>query len=253
MRHCLKRLLKITASTVFWLTVWQAFAAAAGSTLLFPSPVTTLARLFELIPKAQFWFSAGMTLLRIAGGFSLAVVVGTALAVLCAVSGFAEELLRPVRNVIKSVPVASVILLVLLWFNADIVPLFISFLMVLPVIWANVYAGISSVDPDLLEMARVFRFGPRKTLKLVYLPSMTPILTAACTTGFGFAWKAGISAEVLSHPVFSIGTRIYESKISLETEDLFAWTLVIVLLSLLLEKIAVRLLKIRGGKKEASL
>jgi NitT/TauT family transport system permease protein len=126
--------------------------------------------------------------------------------------------------------------------------------MVLPIIWTNVYVGIRSVDADLLEMARVFRFGKLKTLKLVYIPSMMPSISSALMTGLGFAWKAGISAEVLSHPVFSIGTRIYESKLYFETEDLFAWTLVIVILSLLLEKAAAALLKraVRGkpGKGE---
>jgi NitT/TauT family transport system permease protein len=115
--------------------------------------------------------------------------------------------------------------------------------MVLPIVWTNVYAGIRSVDPDLLEMARVFRFGKIKTLKLIYVPSMAPSISSALITGLSFAWKAGVSAEVLSHPVFSIGTRIYESKLYLETEDLFAWTVVIVILSLLLEKAAVSLLK----------
>ena len=123
------------------------------------------------------------------------------------------------------------------------VPGVIAALMVLPVVWGNVSRGIRETDPSLLELARAYRFGAGKTLTLVYIPSVAPYFTAGVETGLGLAWKAGVAAEVLCHPKLAIGTQVYFARINLETPDLFAWTLVVILLSLLLETVLVRLLK----------
>ena len=109
--------------------------------------------------------------------------------------------------------------------------------MVLPVVWANVCAGIRSTDPILLRTARVFRFSPWRTLRRVYVPSVMPHFLSACRTSLGLAWKSGIAAEVLTVPAVSIGKMLYESKLYLETTDLFAWTAVVVVCSLVIEKV----------------
>jgi NitT/TauT family transport system permease protein len=57
------------------------------------------------------------------------------------------------------------------------------------------------------------------------------------------AWKAGIAAEVLLQPLVSIGKMIFEAKYTLETVDLFAWTVIVVVLSVLIEKAMVALFK----------
>jgi len=122
------------------------------------------------------------------------------------------------------------------------VPVFIAFLMVVPMVWTNLYAGLEHADPELLEMARVFQFSPWKKLRCIYIPALMPYFTAACSTGLGFAWKSAVAAEVIAHPENSIGLRIYNAKIYLETTDLFAWTIGIVLISVMLERIALLLL-----------
>ena len=109
--------------------------------------------------------------------------------------------------------------------------------MVLPVVWANVCAGIRSTDPILLRTARVFRFSPWRTLRRVYVPSVMPHFLSACRTSLGLAWKSGIAAEVLTVLAVSIGKMLYESKLYLETTDLFAWTAVVVTCSLIIEKV----------------
>jgi len=105
------------------------------------------------------------------------------------------------------------------------------------VVWANVCAGIRSTDPILLRTAKVFRFSPWRTLRRVYVPSVMPHFLSACRTSLGLAWKSGIAAEVLTVPAISIGKMLYESKLYLETTDLFAWTAVVVVCSLVIEKV----------------
>ena len=176
-----------------------------------------------------------MTLVRILSGFALGVAGGILLAVLTARSRFAEELLRPLRSVVKATPVTSFILLALLWLASDLVPLFIAFLMVLPIVWTSTADAIVHTDARLVEMGRVFGLSKAKILLKIYVPSVLPESLAACTTSLGFAWKAGVAAEIIALPQRSIGYQLYESKLRIETVDLFAWTLLVILLSMLLE------------------
>jgi len=227
----------------FWVLVWEAACLAAGSELLLPSPAQTFLRLFELAGTARFWLNALMSLARIVEGFLLGVLAGTVLGAAAARLKLLHDFLSPVINMVKSTPVASFIILALVWIKKDGVPVFISFLMVLPILWGNVTQGIAQTDKGLLEMAALFRFGRRKTVTKVYAPSVMPYFLAGCTTALGLAWKAGVAAEVLSLPARSIGRELYNAKIYLETTDLFAWSAAVILLSIALEKLLVSGLK----------
>ncbi len=204
--------------------------------LLLPSPVETASRLFFLIKSGAVLGSALPTVARVLSGYVAALLVGVLLAVPCALSPWFDRLMRPIRAAIKATPVSSFIILVMLWLTVGVVPAFISFLMVLPIVWTNVQKGLAETDGALLEMARMYRFGRVKTLLHIYAPSAMPHFAAACATGFGFAWKAGIAAEVIARPEFSVGKKLLDAKIYIETPDLFAWTLLVVLLSMLMER-----------------
>ena len=233
---------------MFWLIVWHLAARIVGRDLLLPGPWTVLKTLGSLVVTVKFWQITALTLVRIFAGMLAGAALGTVLAVLTCASVWCDRLLSPLVKVIRATPVASFILLVLLWVSTGRVPGVISALMVLPVLWGNVAKGIRETDPQLLELARAYRFGRGKTLKLVYIPSVAPYFTAGVETGLGLAWKAGVAAEVLCHPKLAIGTQIFYSRTYLETPDLFAWTLVVILLSFLVETVLVRLLRkaVRG-------
>jgi NitT/TauT family transport system permease protein len=175
-------------------------------------------------------------MLRIQVGFLAGVAGGTLIAVATSLSNWLRAFLRPAISAIRATPVASFIILAFFWMSSSRVVVFIVFLMVLPIVWANVSEGISKTSPQLLEMARVFRMSRKQVLRLVYVPSVSPFFITAASTSLGLGWKAGIASEVISNPGFSLGGRLYEAKIYLETADLLAYTLVIILLSLLLEK-----------------
>lgn len=226
-----------------YLLVWQLASTAVGSALLLPSPAATLRRFVQLLSLVESWRAVGMTMARIMGGYLLGVLFGVFLGVLTAKFPFADALLSPLRGVIKATPVTSFILLALLWLSSDAIPLFISLLMVLPIVWANTLEAVLHTDPQLLEIARVFRLGRLRTLTRIYIPSVLPQLLAACTTALGFAWKSGVAAEIIALPKRSVGYRLYEAKLSIETIDLFAWTLLVVLLSMLLETLLVRAMR----------
>ncbi len=225
------------AVLAFWLGIWAALAALVSRPLLLPGPLAVLRRLVELAAGAGFWRTAAVSLGRILLGAVLGVLAGVLLAAGTCRWALLRALLSPLLTIVRATPVASFILLVLIWVGRDVLPVVIVFLMVLPVVWANVSAGIDTVSTSLLEMAKIYHFSPTRTVKLVYIPWVMPHFLAACRTGLGLAWKAGVAAEVLTVPVLSIGRMLYESKLYLETVDLFAWTVVVVLLSLVIERL----------------
>lgn len=240
---------KTLLAALFWLALWQLLSVAVGSALLLPAPLAVVRRLFELMGTAEFWRTVLLSLLRISAGIASALILGVITAVLTSRFALLDTLLSPVISVIKTTPVASFVILVLIWLRRDFVPVLISALMVFPVVWSNVSAGIKNTDRSFLELARVYNFPFTKTARSIYFPSVLPYFRSACSSALGFGWKAGIAAEVLTVPGISIGRMIYESKLYLQTTDLFAWTLCVILLSFLLEKLVMRL--ISGGRKNA--
>ena len=248
MNRRLRGVLVSLAVLLFWIAVWALAAGLVNSELLLPGPGLVLRRFLSLAGTSAFWLTVGTSILRVMAGILSAVVLGILLAVLTENSALCKALLSPVMVLIRSTPVASFIILALIWLGRGILPAFISALMVLPVIWANVSAGIAAQDPLLLEMARVYGFSRRRVLRRITLPSVLPYFRSALSSALGLGWKAGIAAEVLTVPQPSIGKMIFESKLYLETTDLFAWTLAVVLLSLLIERILLKLVRRIGGK-----
>ena len=251
------KILRVVIPLAFWLGVWQLGAlfmdwrTAGHGSLLLPGPLEVAVRLWALMREGPFWQAAGMSLGRIFAGFLLGAALGTLAAAATAAWAPAEWVLSPAVKVVRAVPVASFIVLVLLWAPAaGWVPAIVAALMVLPVLWGNVTRGVAETDPNLLELARAYRFGRGKTLALVYIPSVRPYFASGCATALGLAWKAGVAAEVLCLPRLAIGTRLYRAKITLETPDLFAWTVTVVVLSFLLERALGALLR-RWGRGAA--
>ena len=242
------------AAAVFWIAVWQVVSMAVAQELLVPSPLSVLRTLGALAGTVGFWAATARSLGRVVTGFAAAAVAGSVAAVLTVRFRAADALLSPLLRVIRATPVASFIILALVWIRTDALPAFIAFLMVVPVVWGNVEKGIRRIDPQLLEMARVYRFGAVKTLLRVRIPAVMPYFLAACTTGLGFAWKSSIAAEVICRPLVSIGKNLQDAKLYLETPEVFAWTIAVVALSLLLEKLlmqAARRFGRRWGAEDA--
>lgn len=220
---------------MFWLAVWQVASLLVGQELLVPAPSVVLATLGGLLGTASFWQVTGWSLLRVLAGFVAGVAVGCGAAVLTVRSRVADALLSPLLRVVRAAPVASFVILALVWIPTGRLSAFISFLMVVPVVWDNMTHGIAGQDRNLLEMASVFRFGRWQTFRRVRLPLLLPFFAAACTTGMGLAWKSGVAAEVISRPELSIGGELQDAKVYLETPEVFAWTITVVALSMLLE------------------
>ena len=233
-----------------WLIIWQLAAMAVGQDFLLASPIDTLIRFFELAVTAQFWRAALFSLLRILLGFLLGVFCGTLLAALAARFRAAEELIAPLQAVVRAIPVASFVVVALIWIPSKNLSVLITFLIVCPLIYGAALSEIRRCDSRMIEMARLFGMTVRRRLIYVYaLPAMKGF-SAACATAMGLAWKSGVAAELIAIPGGSIGEKLYQAKVYLMTGDLFAWTLLIVLLSTACARIFAAGLNALAGRLE---
>lgn len=233
---------KILGAAV-WIIIWQLVSMWLKQEILLVSPVSVIKRLTELIMMEEFWKSVAFSFGRIILGFFLALILGTILAALSCGFFAVEMLMEPLITVVKATPVASFIILCLIWIPSRNLSVFISFLMVFPVVYTNILEGIRQTDKQLLEMADSFGAGLMKKVEFVYLSQVQPYVVTACKLGLGLCWKAGIAAEVIGIPTGSIGEKLYKAKVYLETPDLFAWTIVIIIVSVGFEKLFMFILR----------
>ncbi len=238
--------------SVFWVAVWWLIAWRVNQELLVPTPLLVAETLWQLGKTATFWKAAAASLLRIALGFVSGVTVGTLLGLLTYRFEWAARLFSPLLKTVRATPVASFIILALVWLKTDTLPAFIAFLMVLPIVWGHVDKGLRQTDRRLLEMASLFRFGRRRTVLHIWIPSIMPHFLTACTTALGLAWKSGIAAEVICRPQNSIGRLLQTAKNHLETAEVFAYTIAVIVLSVLLEHLLLAVAKRVGRRFNAS-
>ncbi len=226
------------------LLLWQAVAMIINQRILIVSPLAVAAELVEIVPTLDFWGAVSFSFLRIVGGFLLGTACAVLLAIPASQFAFVRDLLAPFMLTVKSIPVASFVILALIWFSSENLAILISFLMVLPIVYTNVLEGIRHTDKNLLEMAAVFRMSKFKKIRYIYFFETFPFFLAGVKVALGLSWKAGVAAEVIGIPDHSIGENLFNAKIFLDTSSLFAWTVVIVLISTLFEKFFLRLLRL---------
>ena len=227
------------AALAGWVLLWQLAASALGHGGLFlATPRQTVQALAALLPTTAFWRSIGFSTLRILLGFVLAVIGGLVLGAAGARWRAVRLMIDPAMQLIRAMPVASFVILALLWVRSANLSVVVSFTHVLPVVYAGTVGGIADTDPALLEMAKVYRLPLGKRLRYIWLPGVFPSFCESCIAAMGMCWKSGVSAEVIGLPDHSVGDALYRAKITISTPEVFAWTLVIVLLSATLSTLA---------------
>lgn len=240
---------KQALAVLFWLIVWQVGAMVVNRTLLLPipTPLTTLRALAGLLTQGSFYGAVVISLARIAAAFVVALLAGTLSAFLSARSTIFATLTAPLLQLIRAIPVASFTILLFLWVSRSVLPGWVVFLTVYPLVWAHMESGIRELDGSLGEMASVFGMKRSAVLRQITLPGLRPYFTAASATGLGFAWKSGVAAEVICRSDLSLGNLLWAGKNAVDYDEVFAVTLVIVLCSVALQAIAKRLM--RGGER----
>ncbi|MFY9115922.1 MAG: ABC transporter permease subunit [Bacteroidales bacterium] len=224
-------------SIALLLGLWKLLAVLFDAPYLIPDPKATLTAVFQLIMEPDFLLVAGNTVVRALVGFIFSGILGIVAGIFAGISPTFNTLITPLLVTIRSIPVISLILLALVWFQTGAVPVFIGFLTMFPFICTNVSDGIRSIDPGLIEMAHFYKVDKKRILTGVYIPAVMPFITSGASSAMGIGWRAIIIGEVLSQPVYGIGTRMQLAQTYLNVEVLIAWTLLAIALSYLFERL----------------
>lgn len=237
----------------FWILVWFLAARTVDIPFLLPTPAATFRELFSLFGSPSFYRTVLRSLLSLSAGFSVGAIAGILLAPPSAFFPHFARFSSPVFTVIRATPVASFIMIAWVFLENNALPAFICALMTAPIVWNSLHRGLRSLDRSLLEVARVYGFSRRKTLRVYWMPSLLPFLSSGFTTALGLAWKASIATEILVKPSESIGYAIWDAKAwSMNTANLFAWTMVVILISLIFEYLLSRFFRIGVQKRKES-
>lgn len=234
--------LQKTVIVLLWIGIWELVALLIDDPLFLPSPAETVEALCGLFTETGFTGSIIFSILSITVGFMAGVLFGCLLSLLSCTSPAVRKFIELPVKIVRSTPVASFTILALLWVNSKRLSILISALMSLPVIYTNIMSQIDSTDKKLLKMADVFGLKRSDRIRYIYIPSLLPGFLSGCQTATGLAWKSGIAAEVIGITKNSIGNNLYQAKIYLETPKVFAWTLLIIIISAFFEKLVVFLI-----------
>lgn len=225
------------AAIAFWLIVWEVSSLLIGEEIFLPSPLSVIRALSVSMAEVSFWEAILFTLSRIILGFVSALVSALLLSAMSFRWKWLGILLDPALKIVRATPVASIVILILVWVRSRNLSVIISFMMVFPVVYQNILSGLRDTDRGILEMAEVYKIKLPKRIRYIYLPHLVPYIESAISTSLGLAWKSGIAAEVIGLPDGSIGERVYEAKIYLSMPDLFAMTLTVIILAFLFERV----------------
>ena len=234
----------ITLSSILLLVLgWALAAKRAGKEIILPSPLVTFKQLLSLLSSANFWQHLSATLLRGLAGFGLSYLMGLMIGLFSGLNRHFKTFFQPWLTAIRSTPSMALILLALIWFKSNAVTLFVTFLVVFPIVTQNVSEGLQQVDPRLKELARLYQVSTTRVLREMYLPAILPYLATGAAAGLGLTWKVMIAAEVLANPPTGIGTQMDTARIFLQTAEVFAWTIVVITISLFFDRLLYSLLR----------
>ncbi|WP_049946022.1 ABC transporter permease [Butyrivibrio sp. WCD2001] len=238
------KIVKKTGIVAFWLLVWQLLAIIIHNKILLAGPAESLNALIQMAKTPDFSASVVTSMLHIVAGVVIGCVLGIVLGAIALKYRIVGEFISPVVTTVKSVPVASFVVLILIWIGSDNLSTVIVALVVFPILYLATTNGLSAADDKLLEMAHVYRMPSANKIRYIYFPALIPSYMSAISVAVGMGFKSGAAAEVIGQPLLTMGNGLYRSKINLDTAEVFAWTFTIVLASFVVEKIFIMIISI---------
>lgn len=224
---------------------WQWLSISFNSRQILPGPGDTITSLISIAGKPDFLSSLGVTLFRGLIGFLFAFIGAIFIGIPAGLNPGIEAGFKPILITIRSTPVVAIILLALIWFKAEQVPVFIGFLTMFPILTINISQGIRETDPAFIQMAHLYHIKRRRILTDIYWPSILPFLYSGISTAIGFGWRSVIIGEVLSQPRYGIGAMMQDAQSYLLVSEVIAWTVIAILVGAVFEWI-IRLIEKRS-------
>lgn len=249
-RHMTKRMKAVAAAgavAAFWLAVWVFAAALVAQPLILPGPGAVVVALLRLVCDANTWAILVGSGARILGGLALAAICGGVLAGVSVRSRTFARLVAPALSFVKATPVACVVVLLLIWLGSARVSIAAVFLMALPGVYFSLVEGLAQVDKPMEQMFRLHGVRGWRLFFAHTWREVLPFVLSCARAVIGMSWKAGVAAELIGMAAGTVGERIYQAKLLIETADLLAWTVLVVAASWACERVLVWLLRASGS------
>lgn len=221
--------INILASIGIIIIIWAVSAQLVNQTVIIPKPIETLRSMYNIIVQENFWWIIGSSIQRTLISIILALISGIILGILAGINIAIEWVLKPFIVIIKTVPTMALIILALIWLGGQKAPILLSFLIVFPIFYANTLQGIKNTDKKLLEMAKVYQIKKKLVIKDIYFPYIEAYLIAAMNTAVGLAFKVNVAVEVMGETKMSIGKSLQIARLNINTTDVFAWSILLVI------------------------
>ena len=233
---------------IFWMILWELFAVAVNNSFLLVGPIESAKALEALLQRQEFYGILWKSSKGILSAYLLSFLFALFFSYLSYRSSFLADFLKPAVFVLRSLPVASFIIILLFFLGRNKLSFAISGFMSFPIFYINFLEGFHKTNRELLEMSQVFHFSLYRRLRYIHLPSLYPLLLSASKLAMGLSWKSGIAAELIGQVGKSIGYQLMDAKVSLEMADVFAWSIVIIFLSQFWEAVVLCLMKLMCKK-----
>ncbi|MCR4629487.1 MAG: ABC transporter permease [Clostridium sp.] len=244
-----RSLLRCLAGILLFLGIWQLLTLRFPP-LVLPTIPQVIRQLAAIISGKKFLPTVSLTVMRFLIGLAVGVTAGTLLGILFGLSKRIEDMFSPLVSMLQAVPPVCWVVLALVWFGFNGKPcVFIVATASIPPMVLNISKGIHSIDPELLEMARLYRFSRRKTLEHVVLPSIRPYFLSALSIVIGGGWKLVVMGEVLTTST-GMGGAITTARLNIEPDVIIAWAVILVVLCFVSEAL-MKLLMRKGGRTNA--
>ena len=235
----IKKMVKKILIIICWLVIWQMLAAAINNPILIVGPMETIKTLIRLLPDQAFCRAVYGTTVMVLSGFLAGWLAGMICASIAYRFRQAREFLEPVIVFFRAVPIVSFVILLLIWQGSGRLSFLIGFLVVFVVMYGNVLNGLLGMNDDLVQEAKLLHVSLYRRVRYIYLPEIYPEMKSGLELAIGMGFKSGIAAEVIGQPVGSVGNALYQAKIFLQTDEVFAYTLTAICAAWLAEKLLV--------------
>ena len=232
--------------------LWQSMALLVDREILIPLPSHVFTQMFNDLSDPSFYYTVFTTLFRVIKGLALAVSIALIMGVTGGLYPKVADYFSVINDIIKSIPNISYIIIILIWLGSESSVIIVSFFILFPTFYANVLLAMNSLSKDLQDVMKVYPESSYHKLIKVYLPQIYPYLLSALRVGFGLGFKVSVMAEILTQVQIGVGKQLSFDRNMLDMTGIFAWTIWIIIISLLVENIfswSLKTSKIEDQKK----
>ena len=230
-----KKIIYFFIGILLFIFVWSIISIKINSQIVFPNIKSILYALIDITKQKDFYLNLSLSMIRVFTTFVISFIIAIILGVLSGIFISIRYILMPIINFIRTIPTIPLILIAVLWFDNNLVPIFVSLFVIFPIIYDALVNGIINIDKTLIEMSNSYKVSFKTQLINLYIPSIKPYILTSISQSMGITWKSVLACEIISLPALGIGSKLYVSHLYLDTVSLFAYCLIAIIFNIIFE------------------